>query len=63
MRTKIKQPNYKQINEIGRSIDCTITSADFNTNYPNPNRIDYTISDINRYLKHVRKKNSETLVE
>lgn len=36
-------------------IDHTITEADFNTTHPNPYRIDYTIRDINRYLRY--KKN------
>ena len=48
---KFKQPDYRKIREIGRRIDCTITKADFNTNYPNSCRIDRMVSDIHRYLK------------
>ena len=29
--------------------------SDFNTNYPNPNRIDRIASEINEYLKYKRK--------
>ena len=54
MEVKIKHPNYKRINEESHRMDCTITSADFNTNYPNPYRIDYTFGDIHRYLRNLR---------
>jgi hypothetical protein len=49
---KIAMPDYKTIRALSRRIDCTIVEADFNTNHPNGMRIDYMISDINRYLKH-----------
>lgn len=55
-KTKITQPDYKTIRELSRRIDCTITEADFNTNYPNPYRIDYIARDIHRYLKYVGGK-------
>lgn len=51
-KTKFKEPDYKAIRELSHRIDCTITEADFNTNHPNPYRIDYTASDIHRYLKY-----------
>ena len=49
--TKIVMLDYKRIRELSHRIDCTITEADFNTSHPNPYRIDYTASDIHRYLK------------
>lgn len=53
MNTQKKQNNtyidYKAIREMGKRIDCTIVKADFNTNHPNPYRIDYTVADISRY--------------
>lgn len=53
MNTQKKQNNtyidYKTIREIGKRIDCTIVEVDFNTNHPNPYRIDYTVADIDRY--------------
>ena len=49
--TKITYPDYKLIRELSHCMDCTITQADFNTNQPNPYRIDYAASDIRRYLK------------
>ena len=51
-KTKFTQPDYKAIRELSHCIDCTITEAEFNTNHPNPYRIDYAISDIHRYLKY-----------
>lgn len=51
--TKIVVPDYKKIQEMSHRMDCTITEADFNTNHPNPHRIDYTASDIHRYFKYV----------
>ena len=50
--TKNTYPDYKKIREEGRRIDCTITWADFSTHYHNSNRIAYTASDINRYLRY-----------
>ena len=50
-KTKFKEPDYKRIRELSHRIDCTITEADFNTSHHNPHRIDYTISDFNRYLR------------
>lgn len=50
--TKFRQPDYKTIQRLSHRIDCTITGADFNTSHPNPYRIDYTASDIHRYLKY-----------
>lgn len=50
--TKFRQLDYKTIRELSHRIDCTITEADFDTSKPNPYRIDYITSDINRYLKH-----------
>lgn len=41
-------------NEYSR-IPHKICSDDFNTNYPNTNRIDRIASEINEYLKHKRK--------
>lgn len=54
--TKIIKPDYKKIRELSKRIDCTITEADFNTNYPNSSRINYTANDINKYLKHTGGK-------
>ena len=50
--TKITYPDYKLIQKQSSYYGCTITEADFNTNHPNPNRISYTASDINKYLKY-----------
>ena len=50
-KIKFKEPDYKTIRELSHRIDCTITEADFNTNHPNLDRINYIVSDINRYLK------------
>ena len=50
--TKIVELDYKAICKLSHRIDCTITEADFNTNHPNPYRIDYTASDIHRYLRY-----------
>ena len=55
MEVKIKQPNYKQINEDAHRIDCTISEADFNTSHPNRYRLDYTFGDIHRYLINIRR--------
>lgn len=54
MKTKleIKQPDYISIRKESSRIDCSVAEADFSTSYPNKNRISYTVSDINRYLKH-----------
>ena len=52
-KTEFKEPDYKRIRELSHRIDCTIIEADFNTNRPNPYRIDYTASDIHRYLKYI----------
>lgn len=41
-------------NEYSR-IPHKICLGDFNTNYPNTNRIDRIASEINEYLKHKRK--------
>ena len=49
---EIKHPDYKEIKKKSSRIDCTIREADFNTSYPNENRISYIASDINRYLKY-----------
>lgn len=54
--TKIVEPDYKAICKLSHRIDCTITEADFNTNHPHPYRIDYTASDIHRYLKYAGGK-------
>lgn len=53
---KIVRPDYKKIREISKRMDCSVTEADFNTNRPNPYRIDYTASDIHRYLRYVGGK-------
>ena len=55
-KTKLKKPDYKAIRELSYCMDCTITQADFNTSSPNPLRIDYLISDMNRYLKYAGGK-------
>ena len=55
-KTKFKEPDYKRIRELSHLMDCTITEADFNTSHPNPYRIDYTASDIHRYLKYIHKE-------
>lgn len=55
-KIKFKELDYKRIRELSHRIDCTITEADFNTNRPNPRRIDYITSDINRYLKYTGGK-------
>lgn len=55
-KTKFKEPDYKTIRELSHRMDCTITQADFNTSSPNPYRIDYTASDIHRYLKYAGKE-------
>lgn len=51
-KTKFKEPDYKAIQEKSHCMDCKITEADFNTSRPNPYRIDYTVSDIHRYMKY-----------
>ena len=60
MKTKNKTqntyPDYKTIRIKAQCIDCTITEADFNTDHPNPYRIDYIVSDINRHFKHAGGK-------
>lgn len=56
-KTNHKEPDYKRIRELSHRIHCTITEADFNTNHPNPYRIDYIASDIGRYLKYIHKEN------
>lgn len=53
IETKIVMPDYKTIRELSHRIDCTITEADFFTNYPNPHRIDCLAGDIRRYLSYV----------
>lgn len=53
--TKNTYLDYKTIRELSHRMDCTITEADFCTSYPNPYRIGYIVSDINRYLKHRNK--------
>lgn len=58
-KTKFKELDYKKIRELSHRIDCTITEADFNTSHPNPYRVDYTASDIHRYLKHASKEKSK----
>ena len=50
--TMLVYPDYKAILAESHRFDCTITEADFNTCRPNPYRIDYIVSDINRYLKY-----------
>ncbi len=50
--TKFTYLDYKSIREKSNRIDCTISEADFNTNHPNPRRIDTIASDINRYFKY-----------
>lgn len=50
-KTNLKEPDYKRIRELSHRMDCTITEADFNTSHPNPYRIDYTASDIHRFLR------------
>ena len=55
-KAKLKEPDYKSIQELSHRIDCTITQADFDTSHPNPYRIDYTASDIHRYLKYAGGK-------
>lgn len=55
-KTKFTQPDYKTIRELSHRIDCTITEADFNTSHPNLCRIDYTASDIHRYLKYKNRE-------
>ena len=54
--TKIVVPDYRKIRELSHRMNCTITEADFNTSHPNPYRIDYTASDIHRYLKYISKE-------
>ena len=54
-KTKNTQPDYEAIRKLSHRVDCTVTEADFNTNYPNPHRIDSAASDIHRYLKHTGK--------
>ena len=49
---KVTYPDYKKIKKESCHFDCTITEADFNTSHPNPRRIVYTASDINRYLNY-----------
>ena len=39
-------------------IPHVVCSADFNTNYPNPNRIARIASEVSEYLKH-KHKNAE----
>ena len=49
---------HNDINPYGYyHIPHIICLADFNTNHPNPNRIDRIASEINEYLKYDRKNN------
>ena len=54
-------PDYNKIREESHRIDCTIVKDDFNTNHPNPNRIDAYAYDIGRYLNYKNKKGREAL--
>lgn len=54
--TQNTYPDYKTIRIKAQRIDCTITEADFNTHRPNPYRIDYMVSDINRHFKRIGDK-------
>ena len=54
---KVVVPDYKRTRELSHRIDCTITEADFNTNHPNPYRIDYAVGDIHRFVKRGGKLN------
>ena len=40
------------------SVPHVVSFADFNTNYPNPNRINRIASEINEYLKYETIKES-----
>ena len=51
-KVKIIRPDYKAIREMSKRMDCTITDADFNTEEPNPDRLDCVSADINKYLKY-----------
>ena len=55
-KIKFKEPDYKKIRELSHRIDCTVTQADFDTQYPNPLRIHCMMGDIYRHFKHVRGK-------
>ena len=46
---------YGESPEEYSRIPHVICLADFNTNYPNTNRIDRIASEINEYLKHKRE--------
>ena len=52
-KTTIIQPDYKALRELSKRIDCSVTEADFYTSHPNPLRIPYMISDINRYTRRI----------
>ena len=43
--------NYSE----SKRINCTITDADFNTNRPNPRRIERAAWDINEYLNYKKR--------
>lgn len=53
--SKFTYLNHEEIRRDSHRVDCTVTEADFNTNRPNPYRINYAISDISRYFKHNKK--------
>ena len=44
--------NYRESHRI----NCTITDADFNTNRPNPRRIERAAWDINEYLNYKKRR-------
>ena len=54
----MKTDNKTLKNEVGVTpeeysrIDCGISEDDFDTEHPNPIRIDRTISEIKRYLRY-----------
>lgn len=56
--TETQKEQIKYINkfianpDISSRIDCVLDEVDFCTSYPNPYRLDRTISEINRYLKY-----------
>ena len=51
--TNVKiENNYRESSRI----NCTITDADFNTNRPNPRRIERAAWDINEYLNYKKRR-------
>lgn len=56
MRATIRELHNLEINNDSSKINCTVMSADFNTNRPNPRRIEMAARDIGEYLNYKRQR-------